>query len=137
MFAKHPVLFDHQLGIVDFVRSGRKVAVPKQGHLFDQGARRMEHAMEPPSGNALDIPARSDRRYDLPRLQLKSLGGLSALLAHQNIDGLGRTGIDQLLDLGRFCAKATPAHQVPDSLCVPGFLGGWLPGRPSHLRIDG
>ena len=99
MFAKHPVLFDHQLGIVDFVGSGRKVAVPKQGHLFDQGARRMEHAMEPPSGNALDIPARSDGRYDLPRLQLKSLGGLKALLAHQNIDGLGRAGIEQLLDL--------------------------------------
>ena len=33
-------------------------------------------------------------------------------------------------------AKASTAHQVPDTFCVPGFFGGWLPGRPCHLRID-
>src|SRR5437762_196195 len=47
--AEGVVLQPHQIGIANFLRTGSKVAVPKESELFLERPRTIGHAVEPPA----------------------------------------------------------------------------------------
>ncbi len=116
MLPQQIILSLHQLSIIDLAGAGRKVAVPKQRHLFQQRRRCGQHPIDPLCGQTFDV---ASRQRSLDQTLYLSTECIGLGRRDQISDHIRRASADGNVEFFPSCAEASTSEQVRGTRHVP------------------
>ncbi len=118
----------HEVGVLDLVDARGEVAMPEQGELLAEWDPGLDHPVDPPPPELVDVAEVDERPGD----RLEGLGELSRLvlgLVEEPLDGRFQALLDRPLDLHRRGTEASSAEEVGGLAGVERVARRRRPGR--------